>query len=294
MYTVKQVVALTGITAARLRAWERRYNVVTPRRTDTSYRMFSEEDVQRLRTMVQLVDSGVTAHAAARIVLESPLTIASSAPGTTPAEFADVAAALDGPRLEAILDDVVVLDGFESICDNWVVQALDELGKRRRAGDLLDVHLQTAGRALEQRFCELMKEARALESPWKRRNQSPPTVLIAQQEASASNLPALAFAVALRRNGVDSRFLGHSISESGWQHAIRQLRPRALTISSVTTRGRNEARRLADLFARPTLRVWLGGRGHDVSDPGVLPMNMLGATHEALTELWGGVKPPAA
>ena len=56
-YTVKQVSALTGIAPDRLRAWERRYGVVRPTRTEGGYRLYDDDDLARLRLMMRLVDA---------------------------------------------------------------------------------------------------------------------------------------------------------------------------------------------------------------------------------------------
>ena len=42
-YTVKQVSQLTGISTDLLRAWERRYGVVSPRRTASRYRLYGDD-----------------------------------------------------------------------------------------------------------------------------------------------------------------------------------------------------------------------------------------------------------
>ena len=64
-YTVKQVSVLTGIGPDRLRAWERRYGVVSPTRSESGYRLYDDADLARLRMMVQLVETGAPASLAA-------------------------------------------------------------------------------------------------------------------------------------------------------------------------------------------------------------------------------------
>lgn len=49
MYTIKSASELTGAAVATLRAWERRYDVVTPHRTESGYRLY---DDGALRTIV--------------------------------------------------------------------------------------------------------------------------------------------------------------------------------------------------------------------------------------------------
>jgi len=50
-YRIQAVADMTGIPAATLRAWERRYGVPAPARTDASYRLYSEGDVELVRKL---------------------------------------------------------------------------------------------------------------------------------------------------------------------------------------------------------------------------------------------------
>lgn len=59
-YRIKRVAQLTGINPATLRAWERRYGLVAPGRTDSGYRLYSDEDVAMLARIKALVDDGLT------------------------------------------------------------------------------------------------------------------------------------------------------------------------------------------------------------------------------------------
>lgn len=47
-YTIKDLEHLTGIKAHTLRIWEKRYQVVTPRRTPTNIRYYNDEDLKKL------------------------------------------------------------------------------------------------------------------------------------------------------------------------------------------------------------------------------------------------------
>ncbi|MFN3334677.1 MAG: MerR family DNA-binding transcriptional regulator, partial [Caldilinea sp.] len=42
IYNLKAVVQETGLKADTLRAWERRYGVPTPQRTDSGHRLYSQ------------------------------------------------------------------------------------------------------------------------------------------------------------------------------------------------------------------------------------------------------------
>ena len=58
-YTIKTVCVQTGIRAVTLRAWERRYEVLNPHRSENRYRLYSERDVAVLRWIKNRVDSGM-------------------------------------------------------------------------------------------------------------------------------------------------------------------------------------------------------------------------------------------
>jgi len=48
----------SGVTAHVIRIWERRYQALVPNRTGTNRRMYSEEEVQRLRMLRELIERG--------------------------------------------------------------------------------------------------------------------------------------------------------------------------------------------------------------------------------------------
>ena len=69
MYTIGEASARTGVGASLIRAWERRYGVIVPRRTPTGYRLYDDANLRTLDTMRELVDGGWTASEAARAIL---------------------------------------------------------------------------------------------------------------------------------------------------------------------------------------------------------------------------------
>lgn len=67
-YRIQAVAERTGIPAATLRAWERRYGIPHPIRTDSAYRTYSEHDVELVQQLRQLCDSGLSPSDAARLL----------------------------------------------------------------------------------------------------------------------------------------------------------------------------------------------------------------------------------
>ncbi|HQN04133.1 MAG TPA: MerR family transcriptional regulator [Anaerolineaceae bacterium] len=59
-YTIKNVSKKTGILPVTIRAWERRYEFLSPHRSENRYRMYSDSDVALLMWIKNRVDQGVS------------------------------------------------------------------------------------------------------------------------------------------------------------------------------------------------------------------------------------------
>ena len=64
MYSIKAITSLTGLTAETLRAWERRYDCITPQRNESGRRSYSQNDLEKLKLLVGLTRNG---HAISKI-----------------------------------------------------------------------------------------------------------------------------------------------------------------------------------------------------------------------------------
>ena len=65
-YTIKVASERTGILPVTLRAWERRYGLLSPDRLDNHYRLYSERDIQVLRWITHRLEDGLSISTAAR------------------------------------------------------------------------------------------------------------------------------------------------------------------------------------------------------------------------------------
>lgn len=67
MFNTKAVVQRTGVPAPTLRAWERRYALITPERAENAYRLYSERDIALVRWLKDHVDKGMSISQAAAL-----------------------------------------------------------------------------------------------------------------------------------------------------------------------------------------------------------------------------------
>ena len=162
-YPVRLVALRTGLTPHVLRAWERRYHVVAPTRSEGGQRLYSDLDVERLRRLRRLTDRG---HAIGRIaglsldelrrMDEQPPTDHGEPPAneSTLAEGARVAVErvlraarrFDAVELQAVLERAAVTLGVPVFLESVVAPAVDRIGHGWAEGSVTvaQEHMATA------------------------------------------------------------------------------------------------------------------------------------------------------
>ena len=58
-YSIGDVAERCGINPVTLRAWQRRYGLLKPQRSEGGHRQFDDEDVQRIEEIKRWIESGV-------------------------------------------------------------------------------------------------------------------------------------------------------------------------------------------------------------------------------------------
>lgn len=59
LFPIREVARLTGVNPVTLRAWERRYGLIQPTRTDSGHRLYSMVDVEAVRSIQAWIRRGV-------------------------------------------------------------------------------------------------------------------------------------------------------------------------------------------------------------------------------------------
>lgn len=267
MYNIKQASIRSGVSVPLIRAWERRYGVVTPKRTASGYRLYDDEAIATLIRVRELTGSGWSASEASRAVLsgEAPVTTGALRPprahdaaweaahGDLVERFVDAASRMDPTLTGAVLDEIFARGSFEAIVDDLLMPALVALGQAWREG-VIDVAAEHAASAAVHRRLAALYEAAAVPGD--------PTVVVGLPPGSRHELGALAFAIAVRRRGVGVLYLGADVPVASWVHVVGQRRSRLAVVAVVQEEDRAAALRVATALAEsgssPVLAV--GGR----------------------------------
>jgi methanogenic corrinoid protein MtbC1 len=291
LFTVKQASRITGVPEATLRTWERRYAVVTPRRSPAGYRLYDPASVAALTAMRKLVNAGWAPVEAARAVREGTVPVASptasGAPGDTSAEaratattylerFLTSAARMDLAGVEESLDRGFAVGSFEYAVDTWLCPALTALGEGWAHGEIDVAGEHMAAHATLRRLSAAFDAAGS--------RSRGPAVVVGLPPGSQHELGALAFATACRRRGLDVLYLGADVPVTSWDAAVVTHSARAAVIAVVTAADRPTAISTAEtlLANRPGLLVGSGGAfGADLaSGVHTLPSTITAAAEE--------------
>lgn len=276
MYTIKRAAELTGLSVATLRAWERRYGVVTPARTEGGYRLYDAAAVRALTLMNGLVQEGWTPKLAAdeterRLAAEhgappssGAATLEPVAPLSTDERFLEAAVRLDPVALSDLLDEVFARGSFERVVDGWLMPALVSLGQAWSEG-----RVTVAGEHMVS-YAVLRRLAAAYEAAG-----SPvggPRVLVGLPPASRHELGLLAFATAARRAGLATVYVGADLPAEDWSAAVSAHGAVAAVLAAPTDKDVDALRSvIADLSTRhPDLLIAVGGGLQDEAPEGCL------------------------
>ena len=133
-YTIKDLENFTGIKAHTIRIWEKRYNLIDPKRTSTNIRYYNDEDLKRLLNVSILNRSGVKI---SNIVNFSDETISerilnlSHSKGDIEAQVEGLILAmidLDESKFEKIFNTAVINMGFEEAILKLMYPFFEKIG----------------------------------------------------------------------------------------------------------------------------------------------------------------------
>jgi methanogenic corrinoid protein MtbC1 len=72
IYSIKAVAHLAGITEPTLRAWEKRYSILTPQRTDSGHRRYTKRDIYRIIWLKNRIEEGMSISQASILLKNQP------------------------------------------------------------------------------------------------------------------------------------------------------------------------------------------------------------------------------
>jgi len=270
-HPMRVVMRRTGLSPDLLRAWEKRYEVVRPARSESGRRLYSDADIERLRLLYRATLAGrsigqvaglsaVQLDALVREDAEAEAAGNGAAPSAappaaprapiapSPADYLDDCVRsierLDALAVESILRRAVVALPADVLLDALVAPLLERVGARWRDGTLRPVHGHLASAVLRRVLDRVIETAT---SP-----SAAPGLVAATPAGQRHEFGALIAAAAAAAEGWRVTYLGADLPAEDIAEAAIQTRARAVALSVVYPAGdpavRHELKRLRALL----------------------------------------------
>src|SRR4051794_21031804 len=254
-----------GVSPELLRAWEKRYGLLSPSRTTGGLRLYSALDETRIMRMRELLASGLSAAEAARLAREAQPG-GPSVVGTT--EFAeelrDTLDRYDETGAQLALDRTFAAIGVDAALRDVIIPFLHEVGDRWAAEECTVGQEHFASNVIQGRL-------RALARGWDQ--GIGPRAVLACAPGELHEMGLISFGLSLRARGWRITYLGADTPVRSISESTSDGPARITVVASVSQECFTAAREELARIAR-RVEVAIAGAGADDSTA-----KRLGARH---------------
>jgi len=146
IYSIKDLEYLSGIKAHTIRIWEKRYHLMSPDRSDTNIRSYSDDDVRKILNVSMLVKNGYKISNVALFddeklkseVVRINNNSNDSNKYTDQLLFQTVN--IDVVAFEQVLDEIIAIYGFDKTIQDVVFPYFERIGVLWQAGSIFTAH----------------------------------------------------------------------------------------------------------------------------------------------------------
>lgn len=266
LFPIREVSRLTGVNPVTLRAWERRYGLIQPTRTDSGHRLYSQADIESVRNILAWIERGVAVSKVGKILARSDSIKAASAPvyqETAINEWAEwqgqlrnAVGAFDEVKLDRLYGQVFSSYPLAVVFQDILLPLWQELLLRQ----------DEFGQTSEWLFLDTFLRARILQRLQLVRTQSEERVLLAALPGHCRELELLVAALLLSGtdNAISLLGLGQPLEELTL--VCERMRPQALVLFSNQPLGGDLPRVLQRLALALDCPLLLAGDGADLAE----------------------------
>jgi MerR family transcriptional regulator, light-induced transcriptional regulator len=80
LFPIREVSRLTGVNPVTLRAWERRYGLIQPTRTESGHRLYSQANIEAIHSILAWLERGVAVSKVGKILQRNELAQSNASP----------------------------------------------------------------------------------------------------------------------------------------------------------------------------------------------------------------------
>jgi MerR family transcriptional regulator, light-induced transcriptional regulator len=223
----------TGVAPELLRAWERRYELLRPARSEGGFRLYSDADERRVKLMREHLRRGLAAAEAARLAVAAGDS-AEPEPEDAQPELDSGAARLraaldefDESEAQSALDELFGAFTVEAVLSRVILPYLVDLGERWSTGDATVAQEHFASNLIRGRLLGLGRGWDTGEGP---------RAILACAPGELHDLGLIAFALTLSRRGWRITYLGPDTPIESLVDTASRLSPELVVVSSTSKR----------------------------------------------------------
>jgi DNA-binding transcriptional MerR regulator len=213
-----------GVSPALLRAWERRYGLLQPIRSEGGFRLYTSDDVGRVSRMKAALDEGLSAAEAARRALATQTQPTEGLLDDARDRLLAAVRGYDEPAAHSVLDEALSSFALETVLRELVLPALRQIGDEWAAGTLAVGQEHFASNLIRPRLL-------ALSRLWGR--GVGPLAILACPPGERHDIGLIAFGLVLRTYGWRILFLGADTPLSTLGEAVATTAPRLVVVASM-------------------------------------------------------------
>ena len=213
-----------GVSPELLRAWERRYGLLQPVRSEGGFRLYTSDDAARVSRMKAALDEGLSAAEAARRALATQTTPTEGLLDDARERFLAAVRRYDEPAAQAVLDEALSAFALETVVRELVLPVLRQIGEEWAAGKLAIGQEHFASNLIRPRLL-------ALSRLWGR--GVGPLAILACPPGERHDIGVIAFGLVLRTYGWRILFLGADTPPSTLGEAVATTAPRLVVVASM-------------------------------------------------------------
>jgi methanogenic corrinoid protein MtbC1 len=271
-YNLKVVLKETGLPADTLRAWERRYGLPAPQRTEGGQRLYSQYDIELIKWLMERLEEGLSISHAVEMWNEHTasgvdlLTGALSTTQTLPAVYIPAGTTLDSIRAhwlehclafkeaeaEQVLNKAFTMFPVEAVCMEVLQKGLAQMGQFWYENKATVQQEHFASGLAMRRLDSLMSA-----SPAPTRKQ---TVMVGCPSGEWHIFTALLLALLLRRRGLNIIYLGADVPANQFAETVTATRANLVILVAQSLITAASLQKTADLLKDLRAPVAFGGR----------------------------------
>lgn len=256
---IRTVASLTGVNPVTLRAWERRYNLVTPHRTPKGHRLYTRENVELIKQILDFLDQGLSISQVKPLLDQTPAEI-SAAPAAETGDawrgyqqaILKAIEAFDERALDNIYNDALSLYPVDTVSQRLTTPVLRTLGEQWQDAD--------TGIAQEHFFSVYLRNKLGARIHHVNQRTNGPLLLLACLPGEFHETGLLFFSLASANHGYRVLVLGANTPLQQLPAVLDKKNCAGIVLSSTYRPPRSVLdKELPDLVNRVSVPVFVGG-----------------------------------